>query len=105
MVNPNIERMITELKREFSENAYQEIDLIIYDCHKNNYFLDDEFQEKMFRNLFINYKTSMIEISSDKYNVFDIHTSILIEQEELAVIGKVISIVVKHLSKIEFEEE
>ena len=46
----------------------------------------------------------MVEISSDKYNVFDIHTSILIEQEDLAVIGKVISIVVKHLSKIEFEE-
>ena len=105
MINPNIKRMLAELKHEFPEDVYQELDLIIYDRHKNNYFLDDEFQEKKFRNLFINYKTSMVEISSDKYNVFDIHTSILIEQEDLAVIGKVISIVVKHLSKIEFEEE
>ena len=104
MINPNIKRMLAELKHEFPEDVYQELDLIIYDRHKNNYFLDDEFQEKKFRNLFINYKTSMVEISSDKYNVFDIHTSILIEQEDLAVIGKAISIVVKHLSKIEFEE-
>ena len=104
MINPNIKRMLAELKHEFPEDVYQELDLIIYDRHKNNYFLDDEFQEKKFRNLFINYKTSMVEIS-DKYNVFDIYTSILIEQEDLAVIGKVISIVVKHLSEIEFEEE
>lgn len=104
MINPNIKRMIAELKQELPKNVYQKLDLVIYDRHKNDYFLDDEFQEKMFRNLFINYKTSMVEISSDKYNVFDIHTSILIEQEELAVIGKVISIAVKHLSKIEFEE-
>ena len=103
-MNINIELMLEERKKEFPKNVYQELDLIIYDRHKNDYFLDDEFQEKKFRNLFINYKTSMVEISSDKYNVFDIHTSILIEQEELVVIGKVINIVVKHLSKIEFEE-
>lgn len=103
ITNENIKNMCKELKREFPD-LEEELDLIIYDRHKNDYFLDDEFQEKMFRNLFINYKTSMVEISSDKYNVFDIHTSILIEQEDLAVIGKVISIVVKHLSKIDFEE-
>ena len=103
-MNENIDNIFEELKKEFPKNVYQELDLRIYDCHKNDYFLDDEFREKKFRNLFINYKTSMVEISSDKYNVFDIHTSILIEQEGLAVIGKVISIVVKHLSKIEFEE-
>lgn len=104
-MNENIKNMFDELRKEFPKSVYQELDLIIYDRHKNDYFLDDEFQEKKFRNLFINYKTSMVEISSDKYNIFDIHTSILIEQEDLAVIGKVISIVVKHLSKIEFEEE
>ena len=104
-MNTNIDNIFKDLKKEFPKDVYQELDLIIYDRHKNDYFLDDEFQEKKFRNLFINYKTSMVEISSDKYNIFDIHTSILIEQEDLAVIGKVISIVVKHLSKIEFEEE
>lgn len=103
-MNTNINNIFKDLKKEFPKDVYQELDLIIYDRHKNDYFLDDEFQEKKFRNLFINYKTSMVEISSDKYNVFDIHTSILIEQEDLAVIGKVISIAFKHLSKIEFEE-
>lgn len=103
-MNENIKNMVEELKREFSKSVCQELGLIIYDRHKNNYFFDDEFQEKMFRNLFISYEMSMVEISSDKYSLFDINTDILIEQEDLAVIGKVISIVVKHLSKIEFEE-
>ncbi len=103
-MNENIKNMVEELKHEFPD-LKEDIDLIIYDEKMNGYFFDDEFKEKKFRNLFINYKTSMVEISSDKYNIFDIHTSILIEQEDLAVIGKVISIVVKHLSKIEFEEE
>ncbi|ATP36112.1 hypothetical protein B6U49_03220 [Ligilactobacillus salivarius] len=83
---------------------YQELDLRIYDCNRKDYFIDDEFQEKIFRNLFINYETDVVDIRRNKYSLFDINTDILIEQEDLAVIGKVISIVVKHLSKIEFIE-
>ncbi|MGK4183811.1 hypothetical protein AB0X53_04175 [Ligilactobacillus salivarius] len=79
--------------------------MIIYDRHKNDYFLDDEFQEKIFRNLLISYETNVVDIRRNKYSLFDIQTDILIEQEDLAVIGKIISIVVKHLSKIEFIEE
>lgn len=101
----NIENMIKELKREFPEDVYQELDLIIYDCNGKDYFIDDEFQEKIFRNLFINYETDVVDIRRNKYSLFDINTDILIEQEDLAVIGKVISIVVKHLSKVEFEGE
>ena len=104
-MNINIELMLEELKKEFPKKVYQELDLIIYDNDKNGYFTDDEFQEKIFRNMFINYETSAVEIRRNKYSTFDINTDILIEQEDLAVIGKVISIVVKHLSKIEFEEE
>lgn len=101
----NIENMIKELKREFPEDVYQELDLRIYDCNGKDYFIDYEFQEKIFRNLFINYETDVVDIRRNKYSLFDINTDILIEQEDLAVIGKIISIVVKHLSKIEFEEE
>ena len=104
MMNENIETMLAELKREFSEDVYQELDLRIYDCNGKDYFIDDEFQEKIFRNLFINYETDVVDIRRNKYSLFDINTDILIEQEDLAVIGKVISIVVKHLSKIEFIE-
>lgn len=104
-MNINIELMLEELKKEFPKNVYQELDLIIYDNDGNGYFTDDEFQEKIFRNLLISYETNVVDIRKNKYSLFDIQTDILIEQEDLAVIGKVISIVVKHLSKIEFEEE
>lgn len=104
MINPNIKRMIAELKQELSKNVYQKLDLIMYDINGNKYSEDDGFQEKIFRNLFIDYKTDVVDIRRNRYSVFDINTDILIEQEDLAVIGKVISIVVKHLSKIEFEE-
>lgn len=105
MINPNIKRMIAELKQELPKNIYQKLDLIMYDNNGNKYSEDDEFQEKIFRNLFIDYETDVVDIRRNRYSVFDINTDILIEQENLAVIGKVISIVVKHLSKIEFEEE
>ncbi|UVX35093.1 MAG: hypothetical protein [Bacteriophage sp.] len=104
MINPNIKRMIAELKQELPKNIYQKLDLIMYDNNGNKYSEDDEFQEKIFRNLFIDYETDVVDIRRNRYSVFDINTDILIEQENLAVIGKVISIVVKHLSKIEFEE-
>ncbi|MYV19930.1 hypothetical protein FYM88_08105 [Lactobacillus salivarius] len=96
--------MFDELSKEFPKKAYQELDLIIYDNDGNKYSEDDEFQEKIFRNLFISYETNVVDIRRNKYSLFDINTDILIEQEDLAVIGKVISIVVKHLSNIEFEE-
>lgn len=104
-MNENIDNMFDELRKEFPKKAYQELDLIIYDNDGNKYSEDDEFQEKIFRNLFISYETNVVDIRRNKYSLFDINTDIFIEQEDLAVIGKVISIVVKHLSKIEFEEE
>ena len=103
-MNENIDNMFDELRKEFPKSTYQELDLIIYDNDGNEYSEDDKFQEKIFRNLFINYEMDVVDIRRNKYSLFDIQTDILIEQEDLAVVGKVISIVVKHLSKIEFEE-
>ena len=45
-MNENIEAMSEELRKEFPKDVYQELDLIIYDRHKNDYFLDDEFSRK-----------------------------------------------------------
>ena len=101
-MNKNIENMFKDLKKEFPKDVYQELNLIIYDCHKNDYFLDDEFQEKIFRNMFINYGTNIVEISRGKYSIFDINTDVLIEQEDLIIFSKIITIAAKHLSKIEF---
>lgn len=103
-MNTNIDNIFKDLKKELSKDVYQELDLNIYDCNGKDYFIDDKFQEKIFRNMFINYKTDIVDIRRNNYSLFDINTDILIEQEDLAVIGKVISIVVKHLSKIDFEE-
>lgn len=104
MINPNIKRMLAELKHEFPENVYQKLSLRIFDNNGNDYSIDDEFQEKLFNTIYISCGTNLVKIYKDKYNTFYIHTSVYIEQEELVVIGKVINIVVKHLSKIEFEE-
>lgn len=104
-MNENIDNMFDELRKEFPKNVYQKLDLIIYDNGGNRYSKDDEFKEELFNELFINYETNVVAIDRCGYSSFDIDTSVLIEQEDLAVIGKVISIVVKHLSKIEFIEE
>lgn len=103
-MNKNIGNMFEDLKKEFSENTYQKLDLVIYDNDGNRYSKDDEFKEELFNKLFINYETNIVVIDRCRYSSFDIGTSILIEQEDLEVIGKVISIAVKHLSKIEFGE-
>lgn len=104
MINPNTKRMIAELKQELPKDVYQKLDLVIYDNDGNRYSKDDEFKEELFNKLFINYETNIVVIERCGYSSFDIGTSILIEQEDLEVIGKVINIAVKHLSKIEFEE-
>lgn len=101
-MNTNIDNIFKDLKKELSKNVYQELDLIIYDNDGNEYSEDDEFQEKIFRNLFIDYETNVVDIRRNKYSLFDIQTDILIEQEDLATIAKAMSIVAKHLSKIEF---
>ncbi|MER1301114.1 hypothetical protein V5N15_03750 [Ligilactobacillus salivarius] len=103
-MNTNIDNIFKDLKKELSKDVYQELDLVIYDNDGNRYSKDDEFKEELFNRLFINYETNIVVIDRCGYSSFDIGTSILIEQEDLEVIGKVISIAVKHLSKIDFEE-
>ena len=103
-MNENIDNIFEDLKKEFPENVYQKLSLRIFDNNGKDYSIDDEFQEKLFNTIYISCGTNLVKIYKDKYNTFYIHTSVYIEQEELVVIGKVINIVVKHLSKIEFEE-
>ena len=103
-MNENFENMLEELEREFPDSYNKELYLVIHNEVCDDYYVDDEFQEELFSNLFINYKTSAIEISRDfKNNLFDINTDILIEQEDLAILVKAMSIVAKHLSKINFK--
>lgn len=103
-MNENIENIFEDLKKEFPENVYQKLSLRIFDNNGNDYFEDYEFKEELFSSLFIYYRDNVLEITKYQYNVFDIDTDVFIEQEDLATIAKAMSIVAKHLSKIEFEE-
>ena len=59
--------------------------------------------KKSYSILYISCGTNLVEIYKDKYNTFYIHTSVYIEQKDLAIIGKALSIAAKHLSKINFK--
>ena len=103
-MNENINNMFDELRKQFPKNVYQKLAVIINDVDGNSYLEYDEFEEKLFSNLYINYGIDSVGISRNESNFFDIDTDVFVDQENLEVIGKVISIVTKHLSKIEFEE-
>lgn len=73
-MNENIDNMFEDLEKEFPKNVCQKFVLRIYDNNGNEYFEDYEFKEKLFSNLFINYRGNALEIIKDQYNVFDINT-------------------------------
>ena len=102
-MNENIENIFEDLKKEFPENVYQKLSLRIFDNNGNDYSIDDEFQEKLFNTIYISCGTNLVKIYKDKYNTFYIHTSVYIEQKDLVIIGKTLSIAAKHLSKINFK--
>lgn len=101
-MNTNIDNIFKDLKKELSENEYQELDLIIYDRHKNDYFLDDEFKEKMLYKLWINYKGISVGIvrANLEDNLFYIESCSYMNQEDLVLFSKIITIIFKHLNKI-----
>lgn len=104
-MNENIKNMVEELKHEFPD-LKEDIDLIIYDEKVNGYFFDDEFKEKMLYKLWINYKGISVGIIRANFedNLFHIESCSYMNQEDLIIFSKIITIAAKHLSKIEFEE-
>lgn len=107
-MNENIMAMVAELESNFpikweQHDKIKDLHLRIYDDRGYKFGIDKEFNEELFSNLFIYYRGNVLEIIKYQYNVFDINTDVLIEQEDLAIIAKAMSIVAKHLSKIEFE--
>lgn len=97
----NIENMVEELKHEFPD-LKEDIDLIIYDEKMNGYFFDDEFKEKMLYKLWINYKGISVGIvrANLEDNLFYIESCSYMNQEDLVLFSKIITIISKHLNKI-----
>ncbi|WP_225415767.1 hypothetical protein, partial [Ligilactobacillus salivarius] len=103
-MNENIKNMVEELKHEFPD-LKEDIDLIIYDEKMNGYFLDDEFKEQMLYKFWINYKGISVGIikANLEDNLFYIESCSYMNQEDLIFFSKIITIIFKHLSKIEFK--
>ena len=103
-MNENIKNMCKELKCEFPD-LEEDIDLIIYDEEMNGYFFDDEFKEKMLYKLWINYKGISVGIIRVSFadNLFYIESCSYMNQEDLIFYSKIITIIFKYLSKIEFK--
>lgn len=100
-MNENIKNMVEELKHEFLD-LKEDIDLIIYDEKMNGYFFDDEFKEKMLYKLWINYKGISVGIvrANLEDNLFYIESCSYMNQEDLVLFFKIITIIFKHLNKI-----
>lgn len=108
MENVNIKNMLAELKREFPDNwgdGENGLNLIIKDQEEFVFSEESAFSERILYYIEIQYKGdgTRIDISDySDYSTFDIREILWIDAENLEVIGKVISIVAKHLKNIDF---
>lgn len=106
-MNRNIENMLEELKEKYPDNWGDPIiglDVSVYDATNEEYG-DDDFVEELFEGLWINYKGGAVGISREDFsqNYFDIYTDTYIELKDLVELTKIMTIVAKHLSKINFK--
>ncbi|MEN3955171.1 hypothetical protein [Ligilactobacillus salivarius] len=107
-MNGNIENMLEELKEKYPDNwedPIRGLDVSVYDTTNVGYEVDDDFVEELFYIIWINYKGCSLGISREdlSHNYFDIDTDTYIELEDLVELTKIMTIVVKHLSKINFK--
>lgn len=108
MMNKNIENMLEELKEKYPDNwedPIRGLDVSVYDTTNAGYEVDDDFAEELFYIVGINYKGCSLGISREdlRQNYFDIDTNTYIELEDLVELTKIMTIVAKHLSKINFK--
>ena len=107
-MNKNIENMLEELKEKYPDNwedPIRGLDVSVYDTTNAGYEVYGDFAEELFYIVWINYKGCSLGISREdlSHNYFDIGTDTYIELEDLVELTKIMTIVVKHLSKINFK--
>lgn len=100
--------MIEELKEKYPDNwedPIRGLDVSVYDTTSDEYGVDDDFVEELFYNLWIKYEGSAAEIDREDLikNHFRITTDDYIRLEDLEELTKIINIIAKHLSKINFK--
>ena len=103
MINPNMKRMLAELKREFPEDfgSYDGLTVDALDF-KGNYDDYTDFDETLLFDLEVCYKDQTITIKRYYKEIWEIEDENYIKSEYFREIGKILSIVMKHLGRIEF---
>ena len=107
-MSKNIENMVAELQKEFPNNwGDPEKGLKISVCdNESEYFEEDNFYfpEKIFYEVRIEYKDIHAEIIKEEESTnFSISVYSSIRLENLANFTKIINIISKHLSRMNFE--
>ena len=102
MINPNIRKMLAELKREFPEDfgSYLGVDAIDFGGNYDDYI---DFDETFLCELVICYKRQAIAIRRYYENDWEIEDEDYVKFEDFREIGKILSIVMKHISRIELD--
>lgn len=103
MINPNMKRMLAELKHEFPEDfgSYDGLTVDALDF-KGNYDDYTDFDETLLFDLEVCYKDQTITIKRYYKEIWEIEDENYIKSEYFREIGKILSIVMKHLGRIEF---
>lgn len=105
IMNENIENMCKELKREFRSEYGMGNNLFIDAVDLMGWYdNDDNFDETMLDELKIYYLDNTIVIKRYDRDDWEIEDEDYLRFVDFEKIGKILSIVMKHLSKIEFEE-
>lgn len=103
-MNKNIKNMCKELKREFRSEYGMGNNLFIDAVDlKGNYDDDDKFDETLLDKLRIYYKEQIITITRYDRDNWEIEDYAYLKFEDFREIGKILSIVMKHISRIELD--
>ena len=101
-MNENFINMYTELNRKYPDIYGRDLRIDAVDL-KGNYDDDDKFDETLLDKVILYYKQQTISIERYYENNWEIEDEDYIKFEDFREIGKILSIVMKHISRIELD--
>lgn len=101
-MNENFINMYTELNRKYPDIYGRDLRIDAVDL-KGNYDDDDKFDETLLDKLRIYYKEQIITITRYDRDNWEIKDYAYLKFEDFREIGKILSIVMKHISRIELD--
>ncbi|MDE1523296.1 hypothetical protein FYL16_08090 [Lactobacillus salivarius] len=101
-MNENFINMYTELNRKYPDIYGRDLRIDAVDL-KGNYDDDDKFDETLLDKLRIYYKEQIITITRYDRDNWEIEDYAYLKFEDFREIGKILSIVMKHISRIELD--